>query len=326
MIKQSINLKLLLSTLIITSISLSYANDSTKNDSGSFFFGLFSSSDSEEFVNRPVKINDTTYIDFNTGQAKDEIYEEEQLQPNIDQQNTEQQYTDQLLNENPYADSRNSSKDSVSKNPLIETREHKTKFGKHDPYYGKHLCGNGEYSCIKIKKSDTWKSLFPNDYQRELVQRLNRTNSGLWNRSWLLVPNTFSKDYLKYSPLPAYRSDITEKTIVVDQKELAFGAYDSKGELLHWGPVNPGKAGTKTALGSNFKVYRKGGANCWSKKFDSSIPYCIFFNGGYALHGFHMPGYPASHGCVRMNNSDAKWLNKEFADYKTRVIVKDINS
>lgn len=213
---------------------------------------------------------------------------------------------------------------SASTNSLVSTREHKTKFSKNDPYYGKELCGNGEYSCIKLKKKDSWKTLFPDDYERELVQRINRTNTGLWNRSWILVPNDLNKDYLSYSPLPQKRSDITAKTVIVDQKELAFGAYNEKGELVHWGPVNPGKSGTRTSLGDNFKVYRKGGAGCWSKKFDANMPYCIFFNGGFAMHGFNMPGYPASHGCVRMNNSDAKWLNKEFTDYSTRVVVTSL--
>ena len=298
----------------MTVINNSFAD---QNNDASFFFGLFSSSDND-ITPRPVKLDVTTYIDFNTGKALEEYESQaEQQEPALlENDSAESAPDDSTIRMKPQAEPQSTH--------LISKREHKTKFNKGDPYYGKHLCGNGEYSCIKIKKGDSWKSLFPNDYERELVQRLNRTNGGLWNRSWLLVPNEFSRDYLKYSPLAAHDPSITQKTIIIDQKELAFGAYDASGKLVHWGPVNPGKAGTRTALGDNFKVYRKGGANCWSKKYEASIPYCIFFHGGYALHGFHMPGYPASHGCVRMNNSDAKWLNKEFADYKTKVIVKEI--
>lgn len=204
---------------------------------------------------------------------------------------------------------------------ILSQRKKVTKFNKYDKFYGKHLCDTNEYSCIKLKKGDTWKSLFPNAETRELIQRLNRTNRGLWNRSWILVPNNISLDYLDYSPMPDYKDTNGEKTVVINTEELAFGAYNEDGDLVHWGPVNPGKSYTRTAKGDNFKVYRKGSSRCWSKKFQTEIPYCMFFYKGFAMHGYTMPGYPASHGCVRMYNSDAKWLNKEFTDYGTRVIV-----
>lgn len=206
---------------------------------------------------------------------------------------------------------------------VLKNRKSKTDFRKNDPYYGKHLCNNGQYSCISIKKGDSWKSLFPNKYHRELVQRINRTNRGLWNRNWILVPNDVNKDYMDFSPLPYYYNTNGKKTIIIDISELAFGAYDSDGDLVHWGPVNPGKEASQTVRGENFQVYRKGGAECWSKKYESYIPYCMFFHKGFALHGYAMPGYPASHGCVRTYVDDALWLNKNFADYQTRVIVQD---
>lgn len=213
---------------------------------------------------------------------------------------------------------------SVAKEPdILKNRELKTTFRKGDPYYGKHLCNTSEYSCVAIKKNDSWKSLFPDKYQRELMQRINRTNKGLWNRNWILVPNDINRDYMDYSPLPDYMNTDNQKTILIDISELAFGAYDEDGDLVHWGPVNPGKAASKTVRGDNFQIYRKGGADCWSKKYESYIPYCLFFHKGFALHGYAMPGYPASHGCVRIYVDDALWLNKIFANYKTRVIVQD---
>ena len=205
---------------------------------------------------------------------------------------------------------------------ILLKREKKTKFNKHDKYYGKNLCDNGMYTCIALKKSDTWQTLFPDRYQRELVQRINRTNQGLWNRNWILVPNDINRDYMDFSPLPEKFYNDNSKTILIDLSELAFGAYDQDGDLLYWGPVNPGQQASQTVQGNNFQIYRKGGADCWSKKFESKIPYCMFFHGGYAIHGFSMPGYAASHGCVRVYTDDALWLNKNFADYKTKVIVQ----
>lgn len=206
---------------------------------------------------------------------------------------------------------------------ILKKRDEKTSFRNNDPYYGKHLCNTNEYTCIKLKKNDSWKTLFPNKYHRELVQRLNRTNKGLWNRNWILVPNDVNKDYMSFSPLPFYTDTNNKKTIIIDISELAFGAYDKDGELVHWGPVNPGKDSSQTVRGTDFQIYRKGDASCWSKKYESYIPYCMFFHKGFAMHGYSMPGYPASHGCVRIYNDDALWLNKNFADYKTRVIVRE---
>ncbi len=51
------------------------------------------------------------------------------------------------------------------------------------------------------------------------------------------------------------------------------------------------------------------------------MPYCMHFSGGYALHGSPtVPGYNASHGCVRLFTEDAKWLNQHFVDIGSTVI------
>jgi lipoprotein-anchoring transpeptidase ErfK/SrfK len=34
----------------------------------------------------------------------------------------------------------------------------------------------------------------------------------------------------------------------------------------------------------------------------------MYFRGGFAIHGGSIPGYPASHGCVRVPMSVARWL------------------
>ena len=65
------------------------------------------------------------------------------------------------------------------------------------------------------------------------------------------------------------------------------------------------------------------------------MPYCMYFHKGLALHGSaDIPGYRASHGCVRMFTGDAKWLNQEWvvigneANHYvgTRVVIRPIVS
>jgi L,D-transpeptidase ErfK/SrfK len=201
--------------------------------------------------------------------------------------------------------------------------------------YGTKLCKDPGYTCITVKRGQSWTSLFPNSYDREVVQRLNRTGNSLYSGMRLAVPvNLSHTDLINISPFPAKIASPGRKTIIVDPNKLAFGAYDTSGNLVHWGPVSAGKnycpdlkRRCHSPIGT-FQVYTKEGAGCKSSKFPlgkggAPMPYCMFFHGGYALHGSNdVPGYNASHGCVRLVTEDAKWLNTQFVNIGTRVIIK----
>lgn len=201
-------------------------------------------------------------------------------------------------------------------------------------YYGSSLCSYPGFTCFKVKRGDTWASLFPNEKQRALVMRLNRTNVALQYRSWIVVPDNLATiQNLELSPFPLHRDTHGKKLIYVNLTKQAFGAYDASGDLVYWGPVSGGKGACadngnrcNTATGT-FAIYRKQGEECVSSKFPKEthggapMPYCMHFHGGFALHGSTLPGYNASHGCVRLFPEDAKWLNKDFAPIGTTVIV-----
>jgi len=189
-----------------------------------------------------------------------------------------------------------------------------------------HYCNNGQFTCYTVKKGDNWEKLFPNEEQRDLVMRINRINTRLYAGLQIAIPNIKNNDIniLNYSPLPRQITPTGGKIIIVSINNLAFGAYNGDGTLELWGPVSTARGycpdigrGCHTALGK-FHIYEKQGAGCVSSKFPvgrggAPMPYCMFFHGGYALHGsYEVPGYNASHGCVRMFVKDAKWLNQEF--------------
>ncbi|MGD9591681.1 MAG: L,D-transpeptidase [Candidatus Berkiella sp.] len=129
-------------------------------------------------------------------------------------------------------------------------------------------------------------------------------------------------------------SAFATRVIRVDLGSQTFKAYDDDGRLVRTGHVSGGKnycpdigRGCKTVTGT-FTIYTKKGAGCKSSRFPvgkggAPMPYCMFFKGGYALHGsYHVPNYNASHGCVRMSPADAKWLNLNFVRVgSTRVKV-----
>lgn len=202
--------------------------------------------------------------------------------------------------------------------------------------YGAAHCDKDGFTCYKVKRHDTWQSLFPDQDKRDLVMRINRMNIRLHPGMIIALPKSDDINVLKYSPLPAQIDPPGEKVIIVSISDLAFGAYNSDGTLQHWGPISAARGycpdigrGCHTALGK-FHIYTKQGSGCVSTKFPvgrggAPMPYCMFFHGGFALHGSHeVPGYNASHGCVRMFVSDAKWLNQEFTagDNSVAVVVR----
>lgn len=81
--------------------------------------------------------------------------------------------------------------------------------------------------------------------------------------------------------------------------------------VYHW-KVSTGRKGYATPSGT-FRPVRM--HKMWrSRKYDNApMPYAIFYNEGYAIHGTSYVsrlGSPASHGCVRLNTANAQILYK----------------
>ncbi len=203
--------------------------------------------------------------------------------------------------------------------------------------YQPDKCYQDGYYCIKVKAGDTWNSLFDDPREREIVRRINRTNTGVHNFRYIAVPDDLSYlGYLDFSPFPQYRDTDGDKLIFIDLSDLAFGAYDENGDLVHWGPVSGGRGycpdvrrACNTKKGT-FKIYSRMPASHVSSIYPvetnggAPMPYAMHYYRGFALHGSPtVPGYNASHGCVRLMVEDARWLNKEFVDIGTKIIVQN---
>jgi len=191
--------------------------------------------------------------------------------------------------------------------------------------FGQKLCNSPQYYCIKVKPQQSWASLFPDSDMRLIVKKVNRMNTNLHGGMIIAVPRHLeSVHVMDLAPLPHSINAQGHDVVQVNLSKLAWGAYDSGGNLVNWGPVSGGKGycpdihrGCKTVMGT-FTVYDKQGPNCISHVFPrphggAPMPYCMHFHGGYALHGsYTVPGFNASHGCVRLFVEDAMWLNHEF--------------
>ncbi|NNM60096.1 MAG: L,D-transpeptidase [Legionellales bacterium] len=140
-------------------------------------------------------------------------------------------------------------------------------------------------------------------------------------------------------PNPTYSFPETRsekgKCFIFDPKQAAWAAYDENGHLVKDGFASGGRdycsdinspCHTPTGV---YHVYQKEGADCKSSIFPigkggAPMPYCMFFHGGFAVHGSYdvVPGQNVSHGCVRVSPADAEWLSQNFMNVGTTVVVE----
>lgn len=123
-------------------------------------------------------------------------------------------------------------------------------------------------------------------------------------------------------------------TFVFNPNTLTWKAIGANGKVIRSGRGSGGRhycrdihRSCKTPSGV-FWVHSKGGPGCRSSRYPvgrggSPMPYCMFFSKYYAIHGsYEVPGYNASHGCIRVIPSDARWLSAHFIQIGTKVVVR----
>jgi lipoprotein-anchoring transpeptidase ErfK/SrfK len=147
--------------------------------------------------------------------------------------------------------------------------------------------------------------------QLALLEKVNRADIRYLKRlKTLVVPDPFGLDELTYSPLPGTypEAEGLRKFIVVDQRLQVFGAYEY-GRLVRWGPVSTGSRSAPTPSGV-FHLKWKSKLRVSTANPDWILPFSFNFHSrrGISFHAYALPGYPASHACVRLLERDAKWL------------------
>ena len=106
---------------------------------------------------------------------------------------------------------------------------------------------------------------------------------------------------------------------VVALNEQRVSIYDAKGKILQ-APVSTGQKGYETPAGI-YSVLGKKREHYSNLYDDASMPFMQRLTwSGIALHAGVLPGYPASHGCIRMPHAFAKVLF-ELTNVGLRVVV-----
>jgi hypothetical protein len=157
---------------------------------------------------------------------------------------------------------------------------------------------------------DELKLLF-NPAQLVLLQKMNRRDlKHLARLKQFIVPDTLISNELVYSPLPMRYTwaEKYPKALIVHQPGQVFGGYE-KGKLVRWGPVSSGKKTAQTPSGLFHLNWKTLGRLSTVNQEWSLMFYFNFQNKlGLSLHAYDVPGFPASHSCIRLLLPDAEWL------------------
>jgi hypothetical protein len=164
--------------------------------------------------------------------------------------------------------------------------------------------GFSEYT---IKAKDSLQKIAP-ESQWDIIKRVNRMDfHRLPVGKKILIP-TDQNIIPEFCPVPKEMMEVKDKerAIFVFLDIQYFGAYEN-GTLVFWGPISSGKKKCETPKGSfdisvKYRHYR-------SVQFGSKMPFAMKLSTtGKFLHQELLPGYPASHGCIRLLRTDAEKL------------------
>ena len=124
------------------------------------------------------------------------------------------------------------------------------------------------------------------------------------------------------------------KEFVFNPRTLQWKAINANGKVVRSGHGSGGRGycpdihrSCRTPAGT-YSVIAKSGPSCRSSRYPvgkggAPMPYCMFFSKYYAVHGSpDVPNRNASHGCIRVVPSEARWLNQNFMTVGTKVVVK----
>ena len=144
-----------------------------------------------------------------------------------------------------------------------------------------------------------------------LLEQLNRADEAHLGRlPAVVVPLSWTDDDLSYSVLPRRyaAANAASTLLVVYLPGQLFGAYEF-GTLVRWGPISSGGRASPTSPGLYNLNWRSPGRSSTVNP-EWFMPWYFNFGNreGLAFHAYSLPGYPASHGCIRLLERDATWL------------------
>ena len=167
---------------------------------------------------------------------------------------------------------------------------------------------------FKFKKTKQWLDSIKGDSTKlYIIYAINRTDkANISKMDSVVIPNDFSGDLVYYLPFPLHVSALEEvsKVLIFSYPTQTFAAYEN-GELVYTGPTNMGRKKDPTPTGlffTNWKAEKT--TSTFNDEWDLKWNFNIENKLGVGFHQYELPGYPASHSCLRLLEKDAKYLYK----------------
>lgn len=162
-----------------------------------------------------------------------------------------------------------------------------------------------------FEKSKSFLSTTPDSAKIWIVLAVNRTDrTNIVKMDSIVVPKDLSGDMAYYLPFPFEVDALSDvsKIILFSYATQTFGAYEY-GQLIRTGPTNMGRRADKTPTGlffCNWKAEKT--TSTFNDEWDLRWNFNIANKLGVGFHQYELPGYPASHSCLRLQERDAKYL------------------
>lgn len=161
------------------------------------------------------------------------------------------------------------------------------------------------------EKTKDWAIKKSSEKEQNIVMAVNRTDKkNIAKLDSIIIPNDLGGDVEFYLPFPIsipFINDIN-KIIFFSYPTQSFAAYET-GELAYAGQTNMGRKADPTPTGlyyTNWKAEQTTSTvnDEWDLKWNFNIENKL----GIGFHQYELPGYPASHSCLRLTEKDAVFL------------------
>lgn len=162
-----------------------------------------------------------------------------------------------------------------------------------------------------FENAKQWLNENSNNKQLQIIFAVNRTDKHhLAKMDSILVPGDLSGDIVFYLPFPLEVPYLipVHKIIFFSYPTQTFAAYEN-GQLIYAGPTNMGRKNDPTPTGlffTNWKAEKT--TSTFNDEWDLRWNFNIANKAGVGWHQYELPGYPASHSCLRLQENDAKYL------------------
>jgi lipoprotein-anchoring transpeptidase ErfK/SrfK len=169
-----------------------------------------------------------------------------------------------------------------------------------------------KFSTINLGGKDPYDELVSLIGEKNITSTLainHIDNTHVKPNSTLVIPESYKDpSWWQFMPTKVESLQTISKLLIVSAPLQVFGAYEW-GNLVYTGPVSTGKESSQTPAGLYFMNWKGEEVESsfddeWILKWNFNIDNEL----GISLHEYELPGFPASHSCVRLYAADAKWM------------------